>query len=267
MRLLSAAASMAAVIIYGANGFKLPFSNPKLREQKALLSPTAMCASSSSTSSSPSVSDLRKEYSSKGIDADEMPEDPYIVFQEWFEEACSAKVLEPNAMCLSTCKENKPTARFVLLKGHDSRGYVWYTNYNSRKSQDLLENPQAALTFWWGDLERSIRIEGAVEKVSEEESTTYFSSRPRGSQIGAWTSNQSSEIESRAALQEQEEDIMTKFESLETIPKPPHWGGFRLIPLRVEFWKGRESRLHDRVLYERSEATSSKWSAPVRLQP
>lgn len=216
-------------------------------------------------SSGKGVSDLRKEYSRQGIDVADMPLDPYDTFKVWFEEACDAKVIEPNAMCLSTCKDNVPTARYVLLKNHDERGYVWYTNYNSRKSGDLLENPRAALTFWWGDLERSIRIEGRVEKVSEEESTAYFQSRPRGSQIGAWTSNQSSEIGSREELAKQEEDVIARFDKMEKIPKPPHWGGFRLVPSRIEFWKGRESRLHDRIIYERTE--EGGWAAPRRLQP
>ena len=213
-----------------------------------------------------SAKDLRKEYSRKGIDVADMPTNPYSTFKVWFKEACDANVIEPNAMCLSTCKDNVPTARYVLLKGHDERGYVWYTNYNSRKSADLLENPRAALTFWWGDLERSIRIEGTVEKVSEEESTAYFQSRPQGSQIGAWTSNQSSDIGSREDLVKQEEDIIAKFEGMDTIPKPSHWGGFRLVPSRIEFWKGRESRLHDRIVYEKDEGGSS-WTSPRRLQP
>lgn len=221
------------------------------------------CEAGASSSGSLSAADLRVSYSNRGIDVEMMPGDPYDAFKQWFDEACAAKVLEPNAMCLSTCKENVPTARYVLLKGHDERGYVWYTNYNSQKSRDLLENPRAALTFWWGDLERSIRIEGAVERVSEEESTTYFQSRPRGSQLGAWCSNQSSEIESREALQEQEADLQKKFEGAEKIPKPPHWGGFRLIPTKVEFWKGRESRIHDRIVYEKKGAS---W-AVKRLQP
>jgi pyridoxamine 5'-phosphate oxidase len=218
------------------------------------------CASSGGVS----AADLRVSYSNKGIDVQSMPGDPYDAFKEWFEEACAADVLEPNAMCLSTCKDNVPTARYVLLKGHDERGYVWYTNYNSNKAQDLIQNPRAALTFWWGDLERSVRVEGVVERVSEEESTKYFHSRPRGSQIGAWTSNQSSAIESREVLQQQEAEIIKRFEGTEVIPKPPHWGGFRLVPNKVEFWKGRESRIHDRIVYEKKE--DSSW-AVKRLQP
>lgn len=214
------------------------------------------------------VSALRKEYSRTGLDEASLAADPNAIFQLWFEEACAAKVIEPNAMCLSTCKDNKPSARYVLLKGHDERGFVWYTNYNSRKGGELLDNPHAALTFWWGDLERSVRIEGRVEKVSTEESDSYFHSRPKGSQIGAWTSNQSSRIDNREALEEQERAIIAKFDAMETIPRPPHWGGFRVVPSRIEFWKGRESRLHDRIVFEREGGDKGwgKWTR-IRLQP
>ena len=210
------------------------------------------------------VSDLRKDYSSKGLmENDINHNNPYELFSKWFDEACAANVLEPNAMCLSTCVNNKPSARYVLLKGHDERGFVWYTNYNSRKSKEIEENPNAAITFWWGDLERSIRIEGIVEKVSTDESDQYFQSRPRGSQIGAWSSNQSQIIENRDKLEEQERNIIKKFEGLKIIPRPQHWGGFRLVPSRIEFWKGRSSRLHDRVVFIK---TNNKWQLE-RLQP
>lgn len=159
------------------------------------------------------------------------------------------------------------------MKGHDDRGFVWYTNYNSRKGGEIDSNNNAALTFWWGEMERSIRIEGTVEKVSEEEATAYFHSRPRSSQLGAWSSNQSSEIESRTALEEQEVEIVKRFDNVEVIPKPPHWGGFRVIPNRMEFWKGRASRLHDRIAftktetdYEKSLISEIKWDIK-RLQP
>ena len=159
------------------------------------------------------------------------------------------------------------------MKGHDDRGFVWYTNYNSRKGGELEVNNNAALTFWWGEMERSIRIEGSVEKVSEEEATAYFHSRPRSSQIGAWSSNQSREIESRTALEEQEVEIIKKFDDAEVIPKPPHWGGFRVVPNRMEFWKGRASRLHDRIAFTKTETdadktliSETKWSIK-RLQP
>ena len=223
----------------------------------------ALCASSSGASAN--VADLRVSYSKQGLEEQSLSADPMAMFRSWFDEACAAKVLEPNAMCLSTCSENKPSARFVLLKNYDEQGFVWYTNYNSRKAQELTSNPNAALTFWWGDLERSVRIEGHVVKISDQESDAYFNSRPKGSQLGAWTSNQSTEIEDRAALEKQEADITAKYGALEKIPRPPHWGGFRLVPSRIEFWKGRESRLHDRITFER-EGGEGPW-VRKRLQP
>lgn len=216
----------------------------------------------------PAVKDLRKEYSRQGLveDALMIEQGPFHLFQSWLQEAIATKVLEPNAMCLSTCDEhNRPSARYVLLKGFDEHGFVWYTNYQSRKGQQISVNPYAALTFWWGDLERSVRIEGQVEKVSDEESDTYFHSRPRGSQLGAWSSHQSESITSRKALEEQEQAVVKKFEGVDPVPRPPHWGGFRLIPNRIEFWKGRESRLHDRLVFERENVTSP-WKL-TRLQP
>lgn len=165
---------------------------------------------------SSSIQDLRKEYSQQGLTEDDpfvSSGRPFDLFSLWLNEACAANVIEPNAMCLSSCINNKPSSRFVLLKAFDSRGFVWYTNYESRKSEELVANPFAALAFWWGDLERSVRIEGRVEKVSDKESDEYFSSRPRGSQIGAWSSNQSRPIESREALELQESNTKIKFES------------------------------------------------------
>lgn len=219
-----------------------------------------------SKSSFSSVSDLRKEYSKQGLDESkvDVAGGPVAIFKTWLEDAITAEVLEPNAMCLSTCADNRPSARVVLLKSYDENGFVWFTNYNSKKAADLASNPYAALTFWWGPLERSVRIEGKVEKISEEESSAYFNSRPRGSQIGAWSSNQSSPIASREALQQQEQDVIARYEAAEQIPRPPHWGGFRLVPDRVEFWKGRESRLHDRLVFSRAEGTQWKLE---RLQP
>lgn len=211
------------------------------------------------------IATLRKEYSKQGLNEEDVSDDPMETFDVWFKEACKSKVVEPNAMCLSTCKDNTPTARYVLLKGHDQRGFVWFTNYNSRKGGDLAANPKAAITFWWGDLERSIRIEGYVERVSAEESDEYFNKRPRGAQLGAWSSNQSQDISSREALSTQEENVIAQFKDVPIVTRPPHWGGYRLVPSRIEFWKGRESRLHDRLVYERK--TDGDWAKPRRLQP
>jgi pyridoxamine 5'-phosphate oxidase len=217
---------------------------------------------------STSVADLRKEYSRKGLNENDVKviAGPFHLFSSWLQDACDAKVVEPNAMCLSTCLNNKPSSRFVLLKALDTEGFVWFTNYQSRKGEELSANPNACLTFWWGDLERSVRIEGIVEKVSEEESMIYFQSRPRGSQLGAWSSNQSRSIQDRTTLDNQGKQAEMAYGHLEVIPKPPHWGGFRLKPLRMEFWKGRESRLHDRLVFERSDTSSQTWDLS-RLQP
>ena len=175
---------------------------------------------------SPPPSDMRKEYSEHPLLEQEIPSDPYQLFVKWFDDAVtlSSSFVEPNAMCLSTVgPDYKPSARMVLLKGHDERGFVWYTNYQSRKGDEMAINKYAALTFFWGELERSIRIEGSVEIVSDTESTAYFYSRPRTSQIGAWSSNQSREISSRMALDEQEEQIKQRFQGMDVIPKPEHW--------------------------------------------
>ena len=219
------------------------------------------------------VSDLRKDYGAKGLEDADAGADPIDMFQTWFDEACAAEVLEPNAMCLSTVdkESGRPSARYVLLKGFDERGFVWYTNYGSRKAAQLADNPFASLTFWWGDLERSIRIEGRVEKVSEEESLAYFRSRPRGSQVGALVSDQSQEIESREALDAKAAALKAQYmpegvpeEDWPEVPMP-NWGGYRLEPDRIEFWKGRSSRVHDRIVYTKAAAAAA-WEKQ-RLQP
>ena len=222
-----------------------------------------------------SVSDLRREYSSQGLieDPAAIEKGPTALFKSWIEEAIAAEVPEPNGMCLSTCVNNKPSSRVVLLKSYDNRGFVWFTNYSSRKSEELVNNPRAALTFWWAELERQVRIEGSVEKVSGSESDAYFSTRPRGSQIGAWSSDQSSVISDRSALDAQEKQVQARFSDESVpVPRPPHWGGFRLVPHRIEFWKGRKSRMHDRLVFERDATEGSiatdggKWMVK-RLQP
>lgn len=214
------------------------------------------------------VADLRKDYSAKGINDTEevLCSGPMAFFKQWFEEALAVKILEPNAMSLATCENNIPTCRVVLMKGFDDEGFVWFTNYNSRKGHQLAANPVAALTFWWAELERSVRIEGTVQKVSDAESDAYFNSRPRGSQIGAWSSNQSCVINSRAELDEHEHQVRMRFSDPSVpVPRPPHWGGFRLIPTKIEFWKGRSSRMHDRLVFER-DSDFSEWER-IRLQP
>ena len=166
------------------------------------------------------------------------PASPFTLFDKWFQEsvATSTPDQEPNGLCLSTVsKEGKPSSRIVLLKGYDPLGFVFYTNYESRKGLELQDNPFASMVFWWG--QRSVRIEGKVEKISEQASQEYFQSRPRGSQLGAWTSPQSQFLPNRAALEELQGKIEAKFKDVEVIPKPPHWGGYRLVPNSIEFWQ------------------------------
>ena len=199
-----------------------------------------------------SIADLRKSYERAELDENASHADPLDQFRQWLQEAIDAQVPEPNAMTLATVDAaQRPSTRVVLIKGLDERGIVWYTNYDSRKGQALAGNPYAALQFHWVELERVVRIEGRVEKVSAQESDAYYASRPLDSRIGAWASPQSEVISGRSVLVANAAKFGAQF--LLQPPRPPHWGGYRLVPDRWEFWQGRKSRLHDRLRYTLQE--------------
>ncbi|RME67628.1 MAG: pyridoxamine 5'-phosphate oxidase [Verrucomicrobia bacterium] len=210
------------------------------------------------------IADLRRDYSRGALDEDSVERDPFVQFDTWLNDAIRADLPDPTAMTLATADaDGRPGARTVLLKGFDQRGFVFFTNYESRKGRHLAENPQAALLFAWYALERQVEITGPVERVSDEESDAYFESRPISSQIGAWASRQSTVIEGRGALEREVERLMKQYRG-RAVPRPPFWGGFRVVPETIEFWQGRPSRLHDRLRFTRID--EANWRIE-RLSP
>jgi pyridoxamine 5'-phosphate oxidase len=210
-----------------------------------------------------SIADIRTDYKLASLDESDVDADPIVQFSRWFDDAVKAEVVEPNAMCLATATPDAyPSARIVLLKAVDARGFVFFTDYRSRKGTELADNPHASLCFFWGELERQVRIAGAVQRVSRADSDEYFRSRPLLSRVGAWTSRQSSVLPSRQSLEDAMSANQTKFADGD-VPLPEHWGGFRVIPEEIEFWQGRRSRLHDRIVFRRR---AGEW-ARERLSP
>jgi len=210
-----------------------------------------------------SIADLRREYAHARLDESEVDPDPLAQFRKWFDDARRAKLLEPNAMTLATAApDGAPSARIVLLKAADEFGFAFYTDYRSQKARELEHNPRAALVFYWGELERQVRISGTVSRVGREESEAYFRTRPRGSRLGAWASEQSAVLSGRAALEARIRELAARHPD-DDVPLPPHWGGYRVRPAAIEFWQGRENRLHDRVRYVRE---GDRWRIE-RLSP
>jgi pyridoxamine 5'-phosphate oxidase len=206
---------------------------------------------------------LRREYGDSGLDHPDLAPDPIAMFRHWMHDTVVAGLHEPNAMVVSTVSaDGLPSSRMVLLKGVDERGFVFYSNYDSRKGSELATNPHAALLFPWHDLQRQVRVEGGVEQLTPEESAAYFATRPRGSQLGAWASPQSDEVPSREQLESRYAEMEERFADGD-VPLPPHWGGYLVRPDVVEFWQGRRGRMHDRLVYRR---TGEAW-VTVRLAP
>lgn len=213
--------------------------------------------------------DIRKEYERGRLLESDAPADPYQLFDEWLREAVRAGIREPNAMTLATATERgRPSARVVLLKGFDKRGFSFFTNYDSRKGEELAGNPWSALCFWWGPLERQIRIEGSTERLDAQESDAYYATRPRGSRLSAWASQQSQVIAGRQALEERLSSFEAQYAHSDP-PRPPHWGGYLVVPNMIEFWQGGPNRLHDRLRYTHqsvAEGSEPPWQIE-RLSP
>jgi pyridoxamine 5'-phosphate oxidase len=197
------------------------------------------------------ISEIRRQHAERGFTESRANADPFRQFDAWFDDVFKANVPDANAMTLATVgPDGRPAARVVLLKGFNSDGFVFYTNYESRKGRELAENPHAAACFWWSQLDRQVRIEGTVEKLSADESDAYFAIRPRESQLASWASQQSQTLQNRAELIRRYRELTAQYKS-RPVPRPPHWGGFRLRPRTIEFWQGRRQRLHDRLRYRR----------------
>jgi pyridoxamine 5'-phosphate oxidase len=210
------------------------------------------------------LADLRRDYARAELNETSVERDPVQQLQHWLDEAAAAKLLEPGAMTLATASpDGAPSARVVLLKGLDEHGLMFFTDTRSRKGTELAANPQAALCFWWGELERQVRVSGPVQPVSAADSDAYYHSRPEGSRISAWASHQSQVVSSRALLETQWAETAQRFAGGE-IPRPPYWGGYRVVPVEYEFWQGRPNRLHDRLRYRRN--STGRW-AIERLSP
>lgn len=209
------------------------------------------------------LNEIRRDFSGKPLNENSVKQNPIEQFDVWFEEAVDAQLLDPYAMAITTVSEDgQPSTRIVYMRGISDEGFIFYTNYNSSKGYNLEHNNKIALNFFWGALERQIRVEGTAEKVTEAVSDAYFNNRPRESQIGAWASNQSSEINSRKELEDKVAFYSEKFKGMD-VPRPPHWGGYLVKPFKVEFWQGRPSRLHDRIVYSKNQ---SDWKLS-RLAP
>ena len=214
--------------------------------------------------STPDLGRLRREYGDRGLDHGDLAPDPLAMFRRWLDDTVAAELHEPNAMVVSTVSaEGHPSSRTVLLKDLDDRGFVFYTNYDSRKGHELEANPAVALLFPWHDLQRQVRVEGTAQRVPREQSEAYFASRPRESQLGAWASPQSQVVASRAALDERYGGVLSRFAEMDDVPLPPYWGGFLVVPEVVEFWQGRKGRMHDRLVYRRvDDAWTTERLAP-----